>query len=222
MAYSFASASSQRLSLADNTAFDFSTEFTFSFWSKNVASTFTSYQTFLCKGAFSGSAYAMYQVNDGSQNKLRMTLNGTGNAVDSPSGSGWGNEWNHLVVAYDGAGATTPDKVQIYKNGSSLTVTVLAGSIPASLPNTTGDLNIAYASGLSYLNGSLADLAMWNKKLSANEALALSRGMNATSVRPQSLVFYAPLVRDLIDVKGGLTITNTNGATVSDHPRIYG
>jgi hypothetical protein len=40
-------------------------------------------------------------------------------------------------------------------------------------------------------------------------------------VRPQSLVFYAPLVRDLQDVRGGLTITNNNGATVAAHPRVY-
>jgi hypothetical protein len=40
-------------------------------------------------------------------------------------------------------------------------------------------------------------------------------------VRPQSLRFYAPLIRDLQDVRGGLTITNTNSATVANHPRVY-
>jgi hypothetical protein len=46
-------------------------------------------------------------------------------------------------------------------------------------------------------------------------------GMTCDKIRPQSLVFYAPLVRDLIDVKGGLTITNNNTATVANHPRVY-
>ena len=45
--------------------------------------------------------------------------------------------------------------------------------------------------------------------------------MTCDKVRPQNLVFYAPLVRDLIDAKGGLVITNNNGATVATHPRIY-
>jgi hypothetical protein len=45
--------------------------------------------------------------------------------------------------------------------------------------------------------------------------------MTCDKVRPQNLVFYAPLVRDLIDAKGGLTITNNNGATVANHPRVY-
>jgi hypothetical protein len=46
--------------------------------------------------------------------------------------------------------------------------------------------------------------------------------MTCDKIRPQSLVFYAPLVRNLVDTKGGLTITNNNSATVADHPRIYG
>ena len=45
--------------------------------------------------------------------------------------------------------------------------------------------------------------------------------MTCDKIRPQNLVFYAPLVRDLIDQKGGLTITNNNAATVANHPRIY-
>jgi len=45
--------------------------------------------------------------------------------------------------------------------------------------------------------------------------------MTCDKVRPESLVFYAPLVRDLQDVCEGLTITNNNGATVANHPRVY-
>lgn len=45
--------------------------------------------------------------------------------------------------------------------------------------------------------------------------------MTPDKIRPQSLVFYSPLVRDLNDQKGGLTITNNNGATVANHPRVY-
>ena len=45
--------------------------------------------------------------------------------------------------------------------------------------------------------------------------------MTCDKVRPQSLVFYAPLVRNLQDVKGGLTISNNNTATVAVHPRVY-
>ncbi len=68
---------------------------------------------------------------------------------------------------------------------------------------------------------STAEVGIWNAALTAAEVAALAKGMTCDKVRPQSLVFYAPLVRDLVDQKGGLTITNNNGATVANHPRIY-
>jgi hypothetical protein len=56
--------------------------------------------------------------------------------------------------------------------------------------------------------------------LNSAEITALARGFTADQIRPQSLSFYAPLVRDLQDVRGGLAITNNNGATAATHPRI--
>ena len=67
----------------------------------------------------------------------------------------------------------------------------------------------------------IAEVGIWNAALSAAEIASLAKGMTCDKVRPQSLVFYAPLVRDLIDQKGGRAITNNNGATVANHPRVY-
>jgi hypothetical protein len=72
-----------------------------------------------------------------------------------------------------------------------------------------------------YINGRIAECGIWNVALTAAEIASLAKGMTCDKVRPQSLVFYAPLVRDLIDYKGGLTITNNNTATVANHPRVY-
>jgi hypothetical protein len=70
-------------------------------------------------------------------------------------------------------------------------------------------------------NGLMADIGIWNVGLTAAEIASLAKGMACDKVRPQSLVFYAPLARDLIDVRGGRTITNNNTATVANHTRIY-
>lgn len=70
-------------------------------------------------------------------------------------------------------------------------------------------------------DGKIADAAIWNVALTAAEIASLAKGFSPRLIRPQSLVFYAPLVRDLIDVRGGLALTNNNTATVSAHPRIY-
>ena len=72
-----------------------------------------------------------------------------------------------------------------------------------------------------YTDGRIAEVGIWNAALTAAEIASLAKGMTCDKVRPQNLVFYAPLVRDLQDTKGGLTITNNNSATVATHPRIY-
>ena len=72
-----------------------------------------------------------------------------------------------------------------------------------------------------FFNGLIAEVGIWNIALTANEIASLAQGMTCDKIRPQNLVFYTPLVRDLNDQKGRLTITNNNGATVANHPRVY-
>jgi len=73
----------------------------------------------------------------------------------------------------------------------------------------------------AFFNGRLSNVGIWNIDLSGEEISALAKGMSCEKIRPQNLVFHAPLVRDLQDARGGLTITNNNAATVATHPRIY-
>jgi hypothetical protein len=72
-----------------------------------------------------------------------------------------------------------------------------------------------------YHDGLIAEVGIWNVALTAAEIAALAKGVTCDKVRPQSLKFYAPLIRNLQDVRGGVTITNNNGATVANHPRVY-
>jgi hypothetical protein len=72
-----------------------------------------------------------------------------------------------------------------------------------------------------YLAGDVAEVGVWNVALTAAEVASLAKGFTCDRVRPQSLVFYAPLIRDLVDLRGGLAITNNNTATVANHPRVY-
>lgn len=80
---------------------------------------------------------------------------------------------------------------------------------------------IGTAAGSTNFDGDLADVGVWTTDLTLGEITSLAKGMPCNSVRPSSLSFYAPLVRDLIDIRGGVTITNNNTATVAAHPRIY-
>lgn len=72
-----------------------------------------------------------------------------------------------------------------------------------------------------YFDGLIAEVGIWNVALNPTEIAALAEGVTCDKVRPQSLQFYAPLIRDLQDLRDGLTLTNTNSATVTVHPRVY-
>jgi len=85
---------------------------------------------------------------------------------------------------------------------------------------------IGATSGFNYvisqlITGTIAEPAIWNVALTDAEIASLAAGFTPDQIRPQSLQFYAPLVRNLIDVRGGRTITNVGSATVATHPRIY-
>jgi hypothetical protein len=73
----------------------------------------------------------------------------------------------------------------------------------------------------AYYTGDIAEVGVWDVALTAAEVASLAKGFTCDRVRLDNLVFYAPLIRDLIDKVGGRTITNNNTATVANHPRVY-
>jgi hypothetical protein len=126
------------------------------------------------------------------------------------------NIWQHGAAIFESNASRT-----IYLDGAnSATNTTAANAQGASTEIFIGArrLNGVIA---GYFGGLIAEVGIWSAALTAEEVASLAKGMTCDKVRPQSLVFYAPLVRDLQDVRGGLTITNNNGATVATHPRVY-
>ena len=125
------------------------------------------------------------------------------------------NQWTHCAGVFTSATSRT-----IYVGGiSRATNTINIGS-----QNTFTEVLIGARRNTTvglYYTGNLAECGIWNIALTAAEIASLAKGMTCDKIRPQNLVFYAPLIRDLIDQKGGLTITNNNGATVANHPRVY-
>lgn len=71
------------------------------------------------------------------------------------------------------------------------------------------------------MDGRVAEVALWDVALTDEEFVSLSKGFKPSRIRPQNLRFYAPIVRDLLNVKEALTFTNNNTATVTEHPRVY-
>jgi hypothetical protein len=126
--------------------------------------------------------------------------------------------WLHVVATYQFVADGT-SVLRLYKNGSQ--VASSSNAVGPCVTATTNTLLGYRAASSQYpLNGQLAEAAIYNVTLSASDAAALATGASPRLVRPDGLVMYAPLVRELLDLRGTATLTN-NGTTVTDHPRIY-
>jgi len=130
--------------------------------------------------------------------------------------------WNQFTLTFDGSQATNATKLRIYINGAAQTLSFV-GNQPATTSNSADleTFRIGHrVSGSFWSTGDFAEIGMWQATLSAQEADSLSKGFTCDKVRPQSLVYYSPLIRDIIDVKGGMTLTDAS-STVQPHTRVY-
>jgi len=130
------------------------------------------------------------------------------------------SQWLSIGATFSGSTLTA------YLEGSSA---ASAGSLSAAAANAvyadmlalitfTGSLD----GSSNWTDGEAAEYAYWNVALTADEMAALAKGFRATRIRPQSLVFYAPCVRELQDIRGGRTLVKQAGTDVpSDHPRVF-
>jgi hypothetical protein len=144
--------------------------------------------------------------------------NSTNDSLGIASASPVAGQWSHMAAST--TSANTLDQ-KFYFNGSQLSTVVNRNTLTSGITNAVVP-QINGRNGANNLSSfQAAEVGIWNAALTAAEIASLAKGMTCDKVRPQSLVFYAPLVRDLQDARGGLAITNNNGATVANHPRVY-
>lgn len=101
---------------------------------------------------------------------------------------------------------------KIYLDGGNSATSV------TSVAPTVDTFNVARYPG-EFFAGDIAEAALWTVALTAADVAALAKGASPRLVRPESLQFYAPLIRETVELKG-LAITSS-GSTTTDHPRIY-
>ena len=126
------------------------------------------------------------------------------------------NAWQHGC----GVAASTTDR-KSYLNGDTANKgTSTASSVPSSLNRVS--IGLWFGSGpFDQVNGGIAECAIWNVALTEPEVVSLSKGIAANRVRPQSLVFYFPGIRNVVDLKNAAAITSMGSPGVIAHPRIY-
>jgi hypothetical protein len=218
MAYNFVRASSQALT-AQTIA-------------SNIAPPFTMVGLFAINNTI--DSQGLFTIYDGLNPTDRHILIARGAAVGDPIE--FGSATNDGVVPTGGAisnvgyqqdvtvsvvgfSETTADRTIRLNNLGSATNTT---NVPLAGINKIAIGAAVVANALSvFLSGKASECALWAAALTDAEIVSLAKGFKPTRIRPQSLVFYAPLVRNLQDLRGALAITNVNTATVADHPRVY-
>lgn len=156
----------------------------------------------------------LYANGNATGDPVQIVDQGSSNFAQFGTSTGFSaNQWHHAC----GVRSSSTSRTVYLDGGSSATNTT------SIAPTGINEFNIGSfqtAAG-NWLNGQIAEVGIWNVALTAAEVASLADGMTCDKVRPDNLVFYAPLVRDLIDYSGGLAITNNNTATVANHPRVY-
>jgi len=131
--------------------------------------------------------------------------------------------FNHIAFTFNGTGLGNPNRLKGYINGINQNLLFQGLPIPATTSNSS-ELENFRIGRVQITNewsiGSFAEIGMWQNTLTNEEVVSLAKGMTCDKIRPQSLVYYTPLVRDIQDLARGMTLTNTN-TTVANHPRVY-
>ena len=157
--------------------------------------------------------FHMLNVAGSVDDSLRVSSRGGGSTRESIAGSAYSADtWYHG----GGVWASTSSRL-VYFDG-------VAGTEDTNSETLTGNDRIVLGArpNLSEdLDGQLAEVGIWNVALTAAEMASLAKGYSPLFIRPQSLIFYMPLVRNLSnDLVGGLSMTAGGTPTAENHPTV--
>lgn len=213
MAYDF-NGSTQRIdSNSSITALSF--PITMSCWARtDVAS--TGQRVFTLRRD-SASLSGCIEIGTNATNQWFANMNlTTTNSVASMSTAYSINTWYHLVGVFYSNANRELYVDGVFQAGNTASITDAAHGLP-----TIGCRRRINSFDI-FFNGKIAEAAVWNITLNSSEINSLYKGYKATKVRPENLVYYAPLVRSGNDETSANIPTLVNNPVVFEHPRRYG
>lgn len=125
--------------------------------------------------------------------------------------------WHHGAAVF----RSTTSRDAYIDGGSKGSSTTLRN--PSTIDNTGIAVARTNAQNFWQLDGSIAEVGIWNVALTDAEVAILAAGFSPLFVRPANLVAYWPLIGRYspeIDRVGGFDMTLVNTPGVADHPRI--
>jgi len=115
----------------------------------------------------------------------------------------------------------SPGSMNIYSNGSEPSKTSWLSGTVNSIGNASTALQLGYNSdeAVNAALGDYSEFAIWTRKLSADEALAVSNGVSPACT-PRDLVIYDKLINTSSrDIFGGISPTHTSTDNAA-HPSV--
>ncbi len=165
-----------------------------------------------------GAYFACYYRGNATGDPISAATRNTTFNDAQTSSSPTQNVWHHALGSY----ASTSD-VRAYIDGGSEGQDTSAQTMPGGID----EFALGYANDdtpSTWLEGQLAEAAVWNIALTAADAAVLATGASPLLVRPDALVGYWPLWGNdspEIDLIQGNNLTLINAPTKFAHPRIY-
>ncbi len=108
----------------------------------------------------------------------------------------------------------------VYINGGSTGQNTTSRSAPSGL-NNIGVGILKRSTNTNLFSGDLAELAIWSVADLTSAEIQSLNSFKPSRIRPQSLIVYLPIVRNIQDLRSGTAFSAVNSPTVANHPRVY-
>lgn len=214
MAYNFARASSQYLTATLGTAVEAPMTLFAHFKTSNLTDALVVLST--NTEATSGVGNPRQQIVLDGSNDTARAASVSDSGVEAISTTTYGTSAANVLALYS---ATTSRAIFLNGEGKGTNAQATGG---AQIPLSRIGLGARYSTAWgAFMDGDISEAAIWSVALTDAEVNSLGKGFSPRRIRPQSLIFYAPMIRTLQDIKNGITLTNNNSATVANHPRVY-
>lgn len=132
------------------------------------------------------------------------------------------NVWTHYAIVFDGS--TLAADIVIYRNGVPVATAVGASSAGAtqnsnfaSLPVFVGARNLSTLTATGVI---ITDFAIYNIELSQQHITQLSKNRSASALMAAQ-IFFAPLVRSVVELRGGKSLSTGTPSYSEDSPALF-
>lgn len=172
-------------------------------------------QTLMAIGDTNNAAgFVLGLNNTGDVVRARVENAGAGNEAVSASSFTAGT-WFHGCAVF-----TSATSRQAGINGVLGTAQTTSRT-PASVDHDTIGVWDRNSVLTNFMDGRIAEAAIWNVVLDAAELLALSGGWSPLLIRRSALRMYCPLITNVGVERLGLVFTPTGTTATADHPRMF-